>query len=144
MVFIIKDIKLGLLAMLPNILPITLTFAFMVLMDWPFDLTSAMVGGIAMGIVVDDTLHFMSQFKNYSQQQPHRPVAWALQQTFHTTGRALIITTILLCTVFAGDLVPDLQSMKIFSFLLLMVTALALICDFIVAPSLIVWFFQPR
>ena len=74
--------------------------AVMVLMDWPFDQTTAMVDAIALGIVVDDTLHFMTQFRRFFLA--YNNVEEALKETFYTTGRALTITTVLLVSVFAG------------------------------------------
>ena len=68
MVVLIGNWKLGLVSMIPNFLPILTTMGIMGLLAIPLDINSLMIGSIAIGIVVDDTVHFIYNFQKYYQR----------------------------------------------------------------------------
>jgi len=98
MVLLIGDIKLGLLSMLPNLTPIMFGVAFMVVFDLPLDMFTILIGAIAIGMVVDDTIHYMHNFQRYYLL--HQDVDEAIRLTLHSTGRAIFITSIVLSSGF--------------------------------------------
>jgi predicted RND superfamily exporter protein len=68
-------------------------------------ISTSVIFTIAFGIAVDDTIHFMSKYRLASQQ--HRSAVFALKNTYLSTGRAIILTTIVLiggfaCLLFSG------------------------------------------
>ena len=69
MLVMLKDVRLGLVAMLPNLLPIFLVLGGMGVTDIPIDLNSLLVSSMALGIAVDDTMHFLFHFKNTSKKR---------------------------------------------------------------------------
>lgn len=98
MVLLIGDVKLGLLSMLPNLTPIMFGVAFMVVFELPLDMFTILIGAIAIGMVVDDTIHYMHNFKRYYFL--HKDVDAAIRMTLASTGRAIIITSIVLSSGF--------------------------------------------
>ncbi len=98
MVLLIGNIKLGLLSMIPNLTPIMFGIAFMVVFDLPLDMFTILIGAIAIGMVVDDTIHYMHNFKRYYIL--HNNVDEAIRLTLHSSGRAIFITSIVLSSGF--------------------------------------------
>ena len=98
MVLLIGNFKLGLLSMIPNLTPIMFGVAFMVVFDLPLDMFTILIGAIAIGMVVDDTIHYMHNFKRY--YIIHNDVDEAIRRTLHSSGRAIFITSIVLSSGF--------------------------------------------
>lgn len=98
MVILIGNFKLGLLSMIPNLTPIMFGVAFMYLYGLPLDMFTILIGAIAIGMVVDDTIHYMHNFKRYYIL--HNDVDEAIRLTLHSTGRAIFITSIVLSSGF--------------------------------------------
>ncbi|QSZ40573.1 MMPL family transporter [Sulfurimonas aquatica] len=98
MVVLIGNLKLGLLSMIPNLTPIMFGIAFMYVYELPLDMFTILIGAIAIGMVVDDTIHYMHNFKRYYIL--HNDVDEAIRLTLHSTGRAIFITSIVLSSGF--------------------------------------------
>ena len=98
MVLLIGNFRLGLLSMIPNLTPIMFGVAFMVVFNLPLDMFTILIGAIAIGMVVDDTIHYMHNFKRYYIL--HNDVDEAIRLTLHSTGRAILITSIVLSSGF--------------------------------------------
>ena len=98
MVLLIGDFKLGLLSMIPNLTPIMFGVAFMVVFELPLDMFTILIGAIAIGMVVDDTIHYMHNFKRYYIL--HNDVDEAIRLTLHSSGRAIFITSVVLSSGF--------------------------------------------
>ena len=98
MVLLIGNFKLGLLSMIPNLTPIMFGVAFMVVFDLPLDMFTILIGAIAIGMVVDDTIHYMHNFKRYYIL--HNDVDEAIRLTLHSSGRAIFITSMVLSSGF--------------------------------------------
>ncbi len=94
MIALLTSVRLGLIAMLPNLFPIVVALGFMGLMDFPLDLASILVGSIATGLSVDDTTHFMHHFRRYYSQ--HNEAAVAIHHTLQTSGWAMLFTSVVL------------------------------------------------
>lgn len=134
MILLIGDWKIGLLSMVPNLLPIIITMGCMGFAKIPLDINSLMIGSIALGIVVDDTVHFMYNFQRYYHKSAD-PYA-AIEKTLLGTGRALLITSLVLCTGFFILLSASLNNFVIFGFFTGVTILIALLADFILVPAL--------
>ena len=134
MILLIGDWKIGLLSMVPNLLPIIITMGCMGFAKLPLDINSLMIGSIALGIVVDDTVHFMYNFQRYYHKTAD-PYA-AIEKTLLGTGRALLITSLVLCTGFFILLSASLNNFVIFGFFTGVTILIALLADFILVPAL--------
>lgn len=131
----LRSLKLGLTAMLPNLFPVVVTFGAFGYFQPRLDIGSIMTASIAMGIAVDDTIHFMYWFKQGLRQQKSRRDSVRLAVL--KCGRA-IASTSLICGLgffvfFFGDFMPAVR----FGQLLFFMLAAALIGDLIFLPSLL-------
>ena len=138
MVFLLGSLRTGLLAMIPNTLPILLTLGLMGVFGFPLDVFSLMVGGIALGLAVDDTIHFMHNYRRYREQGP-APEA-AVEKTLLTAGRAMLITTIVLSVGFLGFVMSSMGNLRNLGVLVAFATTTAFFADVLLAPALLALF----
>ncbi len=136
MIFHVGSIKIGLLSMISNLLPIFMTMGLMGAMRIKIDMSTIMIGSIAIGIVVDDTLHFMYNFRKYYEDTGD--AAKAIQKTLLGTGRAILLTSMILCSGFFILMTASLSLLVVFGFLTGITIIFALLADFIVNPALMV------
>jgi hypothetical protein len=136
MMIILGSVKIGLLSMIPNLTPIILGLLIMYSMNIPLDMFTMLIGSIAIGLAVDDTIHFMHNFKRYYLETGDS--AKAIEETFFTTGKAMVITTIVLSLGFYSYMMGDMISVQNFGLLTGSVITLALIGDLLLAPALMI------
>jgi hypothetical protein len=134
MIVLLGSIRLGLLSMIPNLLPIIVAMGTMGILDVPIDLTTIMVGSIALGLVVDDTIHFMYNYKKYHDLTGD--VRAAVEASFLGAGRAMVVTSAVLVVAFGVDILASLSNIVVFGLLVALIIVLALLADFLVAPAL--------
>ncbi len=135
MVILFKNLKLVVISLLPNILPLLFAAALLGFLDIPLEATISVVFAIVFGIAVDDTIHFLGRFKLSRTNGLSKEEALAI--TFAETGRALVITTL---TLFFGFMVLlfSINQPSVTIGLLVSVTLLAaLIVDLLLLPVLI-------
>lgn len=135
MVLLFRDLKLIIISIIPNVIPLLFSAAVLGFMGIHLEAGLAVVFAIAFGIAVDDTIHFLSKFK--LELKKGKSMEEALHTTTLETGKAIIITTIIL---FFGFLVmfqsihPPSRSIG----LLIAITLLAaVIADLYIIPILI-------
>ena len=106
MMILIGSLRAGLVSMVPNLVPIFMTLGVMGLTGIPIDMFTLLAGCIAIGLAVDDSIHFIASFRRYLElgNDPVRSV----ELTMQTTGRALFFTSVVLTT---GFLVLTLSGM---------------------------------
>lgn len=142
MVVLIGKVRIGLLSMIPNIAPILLTMSVIVVFRFPMDLFTMMVASISIGLAVDDTIHFMHNFRRYYELTGD-PAA-AIAETLHTTGRAMLVTSVVLALGFFIFTFASMQNIIRFGFLTGFTIITALIADYLVAPALMMVFNPKR
>ena len=81
MIFLVGSLRIGLLSMAPNLAPVFLTLGVMGWLDIPLDMSTLLIGGIIIGVAVDDTIHFMHGFKRRyaATGDPYRAVRETLE-----------------------------------------------------------------
>jgi hypothetical protein len=134
MMLLVGSIKIGLISMIPNLLPILFLAMIMVIFKMPLDMFTLLIGAIALGLAVDDTVHFMHNFRRYEMQ--YNDVDKAVELTLMGTGRAITLTSIVLAL---GFLVLTFSSMNnMFNFGILTASAIlvALLADFFLMPAI--------
>ena len=95
-----------------------------------------LIASIALGLSVDDTIHFMHHFRlAYSKTQNVRQ---SIEHTLHTSGRAMLITSIVLCCGFMVYTFSEMNNLDNFGRYTALTVALALIADFLLAPALMI------
>jgi len=133
-VFLVNPVVAG-LSLLPNLAPIVLILGIMGLFGIDMDSTNLLIGSIVLGLVVDDTIHFMHNFSRYHGQTGDTTAA--IKMTLLTAGRAIFVTSVVLT---CGFFVYMLSSMKnIFHFGMLTGIAIifALLADYFLSPALV-------
>jgi len=136
MIFLIGKVKIGMFSMIPNIFPIIIMLGVMGWCNLPMDLFCMMVGSIAIGLAVDDTIHFMHNFRRY--YEIYHDAEKAVYETLHTTGRAMLVTTCVLSIGFFTFMFSEMNNLINFGFLTGFTLLMALLSDYFIAPSLMV------
>ena len=94
MMLLLGSFRVGLISMIPNLTPILFTLGFMGFSGLKLDLFTLLIGSIALGLAVDDTIHFMHNFRRYSDETGD--VRQSVSKTLETTGQAMLFTSIVL------------------------------------------------
>lgn len=144
MVILLREVKLGLIAMVPNLLPIVFILGAMGAMGIPLDINNLMVASISIGIAVDDTIHFLHQFRSHFRA--HGDVDAAISHAFSHSGRAIAATSAILVAGFLVFLFASVYNVQRFGSLVAMTVVFAISVDLIVAPALLRTFYgkKPR
>lgn len=140
MILMVGKIRIGLLSMAANVVPIVIVFGIMGYMTIPLDMSTILVGSIVLGIVVDDTIHFLHHFRRAyekTKQVKIEDVEQAVFETLNTTGRALVITSLVLCGGFFIYTTSFLVCNVRFGLLTGCAVLFALAADFFLIPSLL-------
>ena len=136
MMLILGSPRLGAMSMIPNLAPIIVGMLVMYVADIPLDMFTMLIGSIAIGLAVDDTIHFMHNFKRYYLES--KDAQLAMEQTFFTTGKAMVITTLVLSLGFYAYIAANMISVQNFGILTGSVIIFALLSDLFLAPALMV------
>ncbi len=134
MVIVVRRFWLGLLIMIPNLLPVVLVFGGMGLLGIKLDVASILTASVALGIAVDDTLHLMSWYlharKNHTNEQA---VATALQHC----SNAMLHTTVISCSAMLPFFFTAFEPTSKFALLMILILVLAVVADVILLPALL-------
>ncbi|WP_455365121.1 efflux RND transporter permease subunit, partial [Kaarinaea lacus] len=136
LIFALRSVKIGLVSMVPNLVPAAMGFGLWGIFVGEVGLALSVVMGMTLGIVVDDTVHFLSKYLR-ARREKHISPPEATVYAYHTVGMALLTTSIVLVV---GFLVLALSAFKLnagMGTLTAIVIALALIADFFFLPPLL-------
>ncbi|RLT96963.1 efflux RND transporter permease subunit [Ketobacter sp.] len=136
MILLIGNLKLGLLSMIPSLLPILIILAGLHLAGVRLDMLTMLVGSIAIGLTVDDNIHFMHSFRRIYLKTGDP--AHAVEATLLSTGRAMLITSIVLSVGFSIYTQSLMSNMVIFGITTAGCIVLALVATYLLAPALMV------
>jgi len=142
MILLIGTVRGGLISMAPNLTPILLTLGWMGFVGLHLDFSTMMIGAIVLGIAVDDTIHFLHVFQRYYRESGDAPDA--IQKTLATTGRAILVTSVVLCIGFAGNFLATMQNMVNMGVITCAAIATALLADLLLAPALLTLLLRGR
>ena len=133
--FIFQSVRTGLIAMVPNLTPVVLTLGVMGWMDIPLDYIRLMIASVAIGISVDDTIHYLTRLRHEFRETGSYEEA--VRRSISDVGRALVITSIVLVAGFMCFMASRLETMLIFGSLLSGTIVAALVADLLLMPALI-------
>jgi predicted RND superfamily exporter protein len=134
MIVLIGSFKIGLVSMIPNLTPIVIVLGVMGWLGVPLDAFTLLIGSIAIGLAVDDTIHFMHNFRRYYERSGE--VIVAVRETLASTGQALLFTSLVLSTGFFIFTFASLNNLFFFGLLTGLTILLAFLADLILAPAL--------
>jgi predicted RND superfamily exporter protein len=132
----LRSVRLGLFSMIPNILPIALVLGIMGWVGIRLDPGTTMIGAVALGLVVDNTVHFL----HHLRERVHAgdDVHDALTDTLMKTGRAVVTTSVVLVLGFELMLLASFNPNIYFGMLTGLAIAIALVADLVVLPAALV------
>lgn len=142
MILFIGSLRIGLISMLPNLAPIIVTMGIMGLFGLPLDMFTMLIGSIAIGLAVDDTVHFMHNFRRYYHDTVD--VTEAVRHTLHTAGRAMLTTSVVLSIGFFVLMFASMNNVFYFGMLTGITIFLALLADFMLSPALMAIVIKPH
>jgi predicted RND superfamily exporter protein len=135
MILAVGNVRLGLLAMIPNLLPIAIALGVMGYLDIPLNTYNLIGGSILIGVAVDDTIHFFHNFRKYYLISGD--INFAVSETLKSAGRALLATTLILVASFWMRLFSDLKVVADFGLVLGIALLVAFLADVLLAPALL-------
>lgn len=134
-----RSLRLGLIAIIPNLLPLTVTAAGMWFFGQPLELVSVLAFTVCLGIAVDDTIHFMTRYQ-FEMAKGIGSREDAIERAFRGVGSALIMTTLVLVCGFVTVLWSDTREHHVFALMGGCTIAAALVADMFFLPALIAVF----
>jgi len=143
MILALRSVPMGLLSMAPNGLPILAAFGAWALLVGTVGFSVAAVASLALGIVIDDTVHFLTKYVR-ARREKMLSAKDAIRYAFETVGAAIIFNTVILM---AGFSVLTYSAFQINSELGLITTltiGLALLIDFLLLPGLLLLFARDK
>ena len=138
MMWFLRSWKLGLLSLLPNLLPAVLAYGAWGYLSGQVDLGLSIVACMSLGLVVDDSVHFLTKYR-YAREQGKTPQQ-AVEFAFATVGVAMLITTLVLAAGFALLVLSPFSPTWGMGALMSLTVVLAFIADIILLPLLLLLF----
>lgn len=135
MFILFRNIRLTLLSVVPNILPILLNFGFMGWLGIRLDLATSIIACVALGIGVDDTIHFTCRFLD--ERKRHASNKEVIHQTLLHTGKPMMRTTIAIVVGFQVFLISHFSAIFNFGLLTSWIMIICLLADLLLYPVLL-------
>ena len=130
------------LCLITNLLPLVMIAGVMVLMDVDLKVTSGIIFTVAFGIAVDDTIHFLSKLRLQLGQGRSLPVA--VKRSFLATGKAIVVTSLILCGGFMTLTSSSFLGTFHIGFLISLTLLFAVVADLTFLPWMVLRWFKPK
>ena len=130
-----RSVKIGLLSMIPNLIPLIFGGAMLKILGHSLDIGTVLVFSVCLGIAVDDTIHVLSNFRNYTREGLSEKEAIALVLTH--TGPALVVTTMVLIGAFGTLAFATFLPNVYFGIMTAVVLLSALVTDVTCLPAML-------
>nr|VFK25854.1 MAG: hypothetical protein BECKMB1821G_GA0114241_101632 [Candidatus Kentron sp. MB] len=132
----LRSLRIGLASMLPNLIPAGMAFGIWGILVGEVGLALSVVTSMTLGIVVDDTVHFLSKYLRARREQGMASES-AVRHAFSHVGMALVITSVVLISGFAILSLSAFYPNSGMGLMTAMILALALLADFLFLPPLL-------
>ncbi len=134
-ILLFRSLKYGIIALLPSIVPILATAGLVSMAGIPMDLGTMIVGAMTIGLAVDDAIHLMSRY--LCMRRRGHSVHEAIRHAVDTSGRAVLLTSIILISGFSIMLMGSFVSYTYVGLFSAMIMSFALLGDLILLPALL-------
>lgn len=135
MMLLVGTLRGGLSSMVPNLLPIIIVISVFGWLEEPLEIFATMTASIAIGLAVDDTIHFFHAF--YREFAATGDTRLSVRRTLESTGRALLTTTIVLSIGFSVFMFSSILPLQLFGLATTSAILLAFLADILIAPALV-------
>lgn len=136
---VFRSLRYGVISMIPNLLPAGIGYGFWYVFVGEMSMALMSVLSITIGIVVDDTVHFLSKYLRAIKEKGADTLD-AVRYAFHSVGPALWITTLVLIAGFSVQAFSLFRPSGHMGMLIAGIIAAALVLDFLMLPPLLMWF----
>ncbi len=136
MMLFLSSIRLGLISLIPNVSPIIITLGLLGWIGIYLDMSNMLIGTIAIGLAVDDTIHFLHNYRRYYSISGNTEDA--VRQTLLTSGRPIVFTTVILMTGFLLYMKSVFPPLFTFGLALGSTLGTALLADILLVPAILV------
>ena len=133
--FFFRSIRLGLLSIPPNLIPLVATMAYMVWREIPLNVSTVIIFSISLGLAVNGTIHVLARFREEMQRGIGREAA--LVQAARGTGRAIVISCVTLMAGFGVLLFSSFVPVRSFGELIAVTIGGCLVATLVVLPPLL-------
>ncbi|MBV1910015.1 MAG: MMPL family transporter [Kangiellaceae bacterium] len=137
LMLILKSVRYGLISLIPNIIPAIMAYGLWGLSYGYVDISLSIVACATLGIVVDDTVHFL--YKYIQARKLGLSTVDAVHETFNRVGSALLITSIVLSGGFIILAISHMNTSATIGILMAITLLFALIVDFLLLPPLLLY-----
>ncbi len=135
MALLLASVRLGVLSMVPNLVPIFAVLGLMGFLGMPLDTFSMLAGSIALGLIVDDSVHFFYNFSRFKHKLGD--VGRALTATVEATGRSMVNASVVLSAAFASFVWSDMHNVQNFGIVMVTTIVLAMVSDLLLSPAIL-------
>jgi predicted RND superfamily exporter protein len=139
---IFRSWRMMLLSVLPNIIPLFVVGGLMGWVGVEMKVTISIIFSIAFGIAVDDTLHVLSRLKVELDKGHSLPLA--MRTTFLSTGKAMILTAMVIASGFSTLMLSDFKSTFYVGLLISLTLVIALVAELVLMPVLVIWIYGKK
>ena len=137
LIFALRSLRLGVISLFPNITPALVGFGFWTFISGEINLGLSIVSSMTLGIIVDDTVHFLSKYKRARMEGMMTEAA--VRYSFINVGRALLITTLVLVLGFSMLAFSAFRLNSDMGIATSLIILIALIIDFLILPPMLLW-----
>ncbi len=138
LIFALRSVKIGLISLVPNLFPVAMAFGVWGVLVSEVGLAIATVVAMTLGIVVDDTVHFLSKYLR-ARREHGMDAPEAVRYSFNTVGAALLITTVVLVLGFCVLGTSGYRPSSHVGWLSSITILVALVADFLFLPTLLIY-----
>ena len=137
-----KSWKMALIAIIPNLLPIIFIGGLMGLLGIELKSSTSIIFTIAFGIATDDTVHFLGRLK--LELLKGKSLLYALKRTYLSTGKAVVVTSLILAAGFMTLMTSGFESTFLFGLLVSITILIAVLTDLLLFPLLVIWLIKNK
>ena len=132
-----KDIKIAIIALIANTVPVSIVFGFMGWLNMPLDMMTITIAAISIGIAVDDTIHYIHRFQNEYRETQN--IRISILNTHQSIGKAMFYTSTIIIVGFSVLLLSNFIPTITFSFLTIIAMFMAIVADLLLLPILLIF-----
>ncbi|PKR80756.1 hypothetical protein CW751_08270 [Brumimicrobium salinarum] len=139
MALLYRSFRMLIISIIPNIIPLIVIAGVMGFFDINLKITTAIVFTISFGIAIDDTIHFLSNFK--LELRRGKSKLYALKSTFLGTGKAIVLTSVILIGGFSMLLMSSFMGTFYMGLMICITLVIAVLSDLFILPLLLLYFY---
>ncbi len=140
--WVFRDLRMTVISLIPNVIPLLFIAGYMGLVGIDIKVSTAIIFTIAFGIAVDDTIHILGKLRIELRNGTSLP--FAMKRAFLSAGKAVLVTTIMLCSGFVSLVFSDFASVHYMGLLVGLTLLMAVVTDLLLLPLLVLFFLRRK